>query len=186
MALMHSREYRNNAVSLLSRQFPEADPRIFSAILKNPREDLFPDFAPGDLYGNVRPRGFGGRLAPLLPEVVHVLVESAINRGDQILLVAPRDPYFLVILSELTARIAIFDPDPAMAGILSIAVSDLGVPHIKVTTDTALATGLACGRKVIHLCAPEDPEPFKSFHQNIPPDKFFGYILTHEPSMERF
>jgi hypothetical protein len=185
MTAHQSREYRNNVVSELSRAFPRADPRLFSAILKNPRESLFPEIPVESLYGEERAGGFDGRPAPSVFEVSKILVESGIQKGDQVLLVAPTDPYFLLILSELTLRISIFEENPSIAEELSVAVCDLGLPHIKIARDYSMFEAISRGKKIIHVDFSGKDTSLLEFYRRIPEAMLFCYVFENETTMER-
>jgi len=185
MTANHSREYRDNVVSELSRVFPKADPRLFSAILKNPRESLFPEIPIEVLYGKERAVGFSGRPAPSVFEVSKILVESGIQKGDQVLLISPTDPYFLVVLSELTLRISIFEENPLIADELSVAVCDLGLPHIKIVRDNSKLESISVGKKIIHVNFSQKDGFLLEFYRKTPCGMLFCYVFENETTMER-
>jgi len=186
MTANHSREYRDNIVFELFRVFPKADPRLFSAILKNPRESLFPETSLEILYGKGRAKGFAGRPAPSIFEVAKILVESGIKKGDHVLLISPTDPYFLVILSELTLRISIFEENPLIAGELSVSVCDLGLPHIKILGDHSKLESISEGKKIIHIDFSEKDSSLLEFYRKIPSGMVFRYVFENETIMERY
>jgi len=181
-----SREYRDNLVSELSRIFPEADPRLFSAILKHPRESLFPSVPLEALYGKERVGGFAGRPAPSVFEVSKILVESGVQKGDKVLLVSPTDPYFLVILSELTLRISIFEESPVIAEDLSIVLSEIGLPHVKVIRDPSQLEAVSDGKKIIHVNFSEKEHSSYEVYRKVPSGMLFCYVLGNETTMERY
>ena len=181
-----SRGYRDNLVSELSRIFPKADPRLFSAILKHPRESLFPSIPMDVLYGKERGGGFAGRPAPSVFEVSKILVESGVQRGDRVLLISPTDPYFLVILSELTLRISIFEENPVIAEELSIVLSELGLPHVKVFQDHSQLEALSEGKKIIHVNFSEKDHSLSEVYRKFPSGMLFCYVLGNETTMERY
>ena len=181
-----SREYRDDVVSELSLVFPKADPRLFSAILRHPRESLFPEVPMELLYGKGRGGGFSGRPAPSIFEVSRILVESDVQKGDQILLVSPTDPYFLVVLSELTLKISIFEEDPVIAEELLVSLSNLGLPHIKVTRDHSLFETVSAGKKIIHVDFSEKKDLLLKFYRKIPSGMLFCYVFEDETTMERY
>lgn len=128
------RERKARFLETFLKENPEVDPRLVAAILRLPRRPFFPDSSGKDLYGEFRPCGWGGRVSPTPREALLILMGSRIRTGERIGVWCLTDPYFLLLLLELTHRVTIVEEDKALRTQLRQSIDDLGYAYIPVLT----------------------------------------------------
>ena len=158
---------------------PEVDPRLVAAVLRLPREPFFPGFSREDLYGESRPSGWGGRVSPTPREALLILERSRIRAGERIGIWCLTDPYFLLLLLELTHRVMIVEEDNALRSILRQSIDDLGYGYIPVLSSLEeTASQTPPPDRIFRILAPSVPgKDLRSVPSLRSPVQ--GWVLDH-------
>ncbi len=162
------------------KENPEVSSRLVAAVLRFPRGPFFPDVPVEKLFGDDRPSGWGGRISPTLRESLLILNAARIRAGERITVWRLTDPYFLLLLLELTHRVAIVEEDDNLRDILRRSVDDLGYAYIPVFSSLEEAADVQTPPpdRFLRVFAPPGPG------ENLPPalslrSRVQGWVLDH-------
>ena len=161
------------------KENPEMSSRLVAAVLRFPRGPFFPDVPVEKLFGDDRPSGWGGRISPTLGESLLILNAARIRVGERVTVWRLTDPYFLLLLLELTHRVAIVEEDDNLRDILHRSVDDLGYAYIPVFSSLEEAdVQTPPPDRFLRVFAPPGPG------ENLPPglslrSRVQGWVLDH-------
>lgn len=126
------KEEKDRFLENLLEDHPGISPRLLAGAIRLPRSPFFPGAPPETLFGNSRPTGWGNRVSPSLREAILILDEAGIRTGERVAVWQLTDPYFLLLLLELTHRVVIVEEDPEIRKTIRQSVDELGYPYIPV------------------------------------------------------
>jgi hypothetical protein len=179
MTIDPERERKARFLETFLKENPDVDPRLVAAILRLPRTPFFPDFSGKDLYGEFRPCGWGGRVSPTPREALLILEGSRIRAGERIGVWCLTDPYFLLLLLELTHRVTIVEEDSVLRTQLRQSIDDLGYAYIPVLSSLEeTETQLAPPERIFRIF--DSPVPIQGLRP-VPPlrSSVQGWVLDH-------
>lgn len=140
------------------KQNPEVSSRLMAAVLRLPRSAFFPDTPVERLYGNHRPSGWGSRISPTLGESLRILDAARIRAGERIVVWRPTDPYFLLLLLELTHRLSIVEEQKELQNVLRQSVDDLGYDYVPIFSSLEEADAQSPPPdRILRVCSPPAP-----------------------------
>jgi hypothetical protein len=176
------RIHKDRIVQDVLSEIPGISPKLLSAAIRIPRAPFFPGEAISALFSDRRQSGWGNRPAPTVKETLFILGELALQPGDRVAVYRPTDPYFLLLLLEMTHRVTLIEENGAIRQAISGAMSDLGHAYIRFSCSTDEIKDLPDPfRYVLYLGDPEGQAGLESI--SVPPSGRRIWRLSD--SMER-
>jgi hypothetical protein len=125
------RIHKDRIIQEILSEIPGISPKLLSAAIRIPRSPFFPVDSLEDLFSDRRQTGWGNRPVPTVKETLRILGELALLPGDRVAVYRPTDPYFLLLLLEMTHRITLIEENGDILRTMRIAMSDLGHAYIR-------------------------------------------------------
>lgn len=130
------RIHKDRIVQDVLSEKPWISPKLLSAAIRIPRAPFFPGEAVDALFSDRRQSGWGGRPAPTVKETLLILGELLLQPGDRVAVYRPTDPYFLLLLLEMTHRVTLVEENGEIRQAIQGAMSDLGHAYIRFSSST--------------------------------------------------
>ncbi len=125
------RPHKDRIIQEILSEIPGISPKLLSAAIRIPRSPFFPGDPIEVLFSDRRQTGWGNRPVPTVKETLRILGELELQPGDRVAVYRPTDPYFLLLLLEMTHRVTLIEENGDMLRTMRIAMSDLGHPYVR-------------------------------------------------------
>ncbi len=169
--------FKDSLVQTILQDYPHLSPRLLAATIRIPRSPFFPGESPERLFSSFRPKGWGGRISPSVLETLLILTDTPIHPGDRIAVFRPTDPYFLLLLLELTHRISLVEDDEKLLPGIRQSVQDLGHSYIRVLPSLPHLSALSPPVQSILHVGSDKERPVCGEKEGIPPERFRSWNL---------
>lgn len=166
------RLFKDRLLHSILLDHPDLSPRLLAATIRIPRGPFFPGESPEQLFSSFHPKGWGGRVAPSVLETLLILTDTEVRPGDRIGIFRLTDPYFLLLLLELTHRIFLVEDDPEILPEIRNSVMELGYPYIPVLPSFSELSSLSPPiLSILHVKSEED-RPYREKIAKMAPEYF--------------
>ncbi|MHB1285426.1 MAG: hypothetical protein ACYCYP_02500 [Leptospirales bacterium] len=169
--------FKDQLVQTILKNHPHLSPRLLAATIRLPRSPFFPGESPERLFAQFHPKGWGGRIAPSILDTLLILTETPIHPGDRIAVYRLTDPYFLLLLLELTHRIVLVEDNEELFPRIQESVRDLGYAYIPVLSSLSELSGLPSPVLSILHVGNEGKHPLNGNGNGIPMDRFKSWSI---------
>ncbi|MHB8422568.1 MAG: hypothetical protein ACYC9S_07970 [Leptospirales bacterium] len=171
------RALKDRLLHAILKDYPDLSPRLLAAIIRIPRTPFFPEATPEQLFSSFHPKGWGGRFSPSILDTLLILTEAEIRPGDRIGIFRLTDPYFLLLLLELTHRIFLVEDNPEILSQIRQSVIELGYSYIPVLPALSELSSLSPPVRSILYVGSEGDRPFREKDGRSIPEHFTVWKL---------
>ncbi len=177
--------FKDQLVQAILKDHPHLSPRLLAATIRLPRSSFFPGEPPERLFSQFHPKGWGGRIAPSILDALLILTEHPIHPGDRVAVFRLTDPYFLLLLLELTHRVVLVEDSEDLFPKIQESVRDLGHAYIPVLPSLSGLSGLPSPVLSILHVGGEGESPLNGNGNGLPKDRIKSWkIGSHLEKME--
>lgn len=158
------RIYKDRIVQNLLSENPGISPKLLSAAIRIPRAPFFPGESIDALFSDRRQSGWNDRPAPTVRETLLILEELGLQPGDRVAVFRPTDPYFLLMLLEMTHRVTLVEDNVEIRKTIQATMADLGHAYVRLSRSTDEISDLPDPfRYVLYLGDPEGQIGLEAF-----------------------